>query len=86
MDFQVNPRLNALVSNMRMLIMWESKRILCHAMPCPIISRLKMQTLKLQHKPQITNVATVECFLANQRITTCHMRHIFMPVDVIIRI
>ena len=47
----------------------------------PIVSRLKMQTLKSQCKPQKMNATTVKCSLANKTITTHHMRHIFAPID-----
>ena len=49
-------------------------------MPCPIISRHKMQTQKAMQTPKM-NVTTVKCLLANLMTMTCHMRHIFMPID-----
>ena len=27
------------------------------------------------------NATTVKCLLANEMIMTCHVRHVFMPVD-----
>ena len=49
-------------------------------MPCTIISRLEMQTLKLQCKPEKMNETTVKHLLANEITTTHHVRHIFMPI------
>ena len=36
--------------------------------------KIMTQTLKM-------NVTTIKHLLANETITTCHMRHIFMPVN-----
>ena len=27
------------------------------------------------------NATTIKCLLANEMITTCHVRHIVMPID-----
>ena len=36
--------------------------------------KITMQTLKM-------NATTVKYLLANETITTCHVRHIFMPIN-----
>ena len=48
----------------------------CHAMSNCITTQ--MQTLNVNSK---MNMTTVKCLQANEMITTCHMRHIFMPID-----
>ena len=50
-------------------------------MPCHTTSNhitTQMQTLNANPK---MNVNTVKCLQANEMITTCHMRHIFMPIN-----
>ena len=50
-------------------------------MPHPILSRLKIQTLRIMMQTLKMNVTTAKCLLANETIITHHVRHIFMPVD-----
>ena len=40
-----------------------------------------MQTLKIATQNLKMNMTTIKCSLANEMITTHHVRHIFMPVD-----
>ena len=48
----------------------------CHAMSNCITTQ--MQTLNVNSK---MNMTIVKCLQANEMITTCHVRHIFMPID-----
>ena len=50
-------------------------------MPCPIISRLEMQTLKSQCKPLKMNTTTIKDLLTNGTTMTHHIRHIFIPIN-----
>ena len=38
---------------------------------------LKCEPKKLQCEPYKTNATTAKCMLANEMITTCHVRHVF---------
>ena len=50
-------------------------------MPCPIISKLNPQTLRIVMQTLKMNTTTMKHSLANKMITTHHVRHIFTPVN-----
>ena len=45
-----------------------------------MFSHITTQTQTLNTNPK-TNATTVKHLQANEMILTCHMRHIFMPID-----
>ena len=53
-------------------------------MPHRIVSQAMNANPKHECKPlmqTLKNATTIKCLQTNQMIVTCHMRHIFMPID-----
>ena len=62
--------------------------MLPHIMPCPIVSQIANVNPKCEYEPKTMNpemnVTTAGHLQANetsQHVKTCHVRHIFIPID-----